>query len=397
MPSVTQRRVGSVVHLGWSEADTGNSTITGYQILRGTASGTETLLTTVAGTQKGGTYTDLTATNRNKTYYYKVVGVNGVGPSCANNEIAAPFVGDACSGVIIHRNDPTHPESVAVQNGANPQLAIDYVAVSEPPATTNLMFKMKVSSLSSVPPNSRWRMVWDSFSSPGQQYYVGMRSDANSTVTFDYGTIATAVVGLVVGVPTETFVGAALPASNFNGAGTITIFVPKSAVGNPQPGDLLGAVNGRTFTGDTPETMTLERSTAMIDHTFVKGQSDNAFPAATYTVAGNPTSVTVSASPIQVHEGSSATYTISASPAPSQSINVSYSMSGTATRGSDYTLSVGSPVKFSAGQTSATVTLNSLQDPDDANETAKTAIMTLNAGTGVCPGTPSSAIITILP
>jgi hypothetical protein len=397
MPSVTQRRVGSVVHLGWSEADTGNSTITGYQILRGTASGTETLLTTVAGTQKGGAYTDLTATNRNKTYYYKVVAVNGVGPSCANNEIAAPFVGDACSGVIIHRNDPTHPESVAVQNGANPQLAIDYVAVSEPPATTNLMFKMKVSSLSSVPPNSRWRMVWDSFSSPGQQYYVGMRSDANSTVTFDYGTIATAVVGLVVGVPTETFVGAALPASNFNGAGTITIFVPKSAVGNPQPGDLLGAVNGRTFTGDTPETMTLERSTAMIDHTFVKGQSDNAFPAATYTVAGNPTSVTVSASPIQVHEGSSATYTISASPAPSQSINVSYSMSGTATRGSDYTLSVGSPVKFSAGQTSATVTLNSLQDPDDASETAKTAIMTLNAGTGVCPGTPSSATITILP
>ena len=174
-----------------------------------------------------------------------------------------------------------------MQNGANPQLAIDYVAVGEPPATTNLMFKMKVSNLSSVPANSRWRMVWDSFSSPGQQYYVGMRSHANSAVTFDYGTIATAVVGLVVGVPTETFVAAALPESNFNADGTITIFVPKSAVGNPQPGDLLGAVNGRTFTGDTPQTNTLERSTALIDHTFVKAQTDNAFPAATYTVVGN--------------------------------------------------------------------------------------------------------------
>jgi len=239
----------------------------------------------VPGTQT--TYDDVTATDITKTYYYKVVAINGVGPSCANNEIAAPFVGDTCSGVIIHQNDPTHPESAAVQNGANPQLAIDYVAVGEPPATTNLMFKMKVSNLSSVPANSRWRMVWDSFSSPGQQYYVGMRSHANSAVTFDYGTIATAVVGLVVGVPTETFVAAALPASNFNADGTITIFVPKSAVGNPQPGDLLGAVNGRTFTGDTPQTNTLERSTALIDHTFVKAQTDNAFPAATYTVVGN--------------------------------------------------------------------------------------------------------------
>src|SRR5207249_10343577 len=50
MPSVTQRRVGPVVHLAWSEADTGNSTIKSYQILRGTASNAETLLTTVSGT-----------------------------------------------------------------------------------------------------------------------------------------------------------------------------------------------------------------------------------------------------------------------------------------------------------------------------------------------------------
>jgi hypothetical protein len=285
MPTVTQRRVNGVIHLSWSEADTGNSTITSYKIMRGTASGGETLLTTVGGTQT--TYDDLTATDITKTYYYKVVAVNAVGTSCANNEIAAPYVGDTCNGVIIHQNDPTHPESAAVQNGMNPQLAIDYVAVGEPPATSNLMFKMKVSNLTTIPPNSRWRMVWDSFSSPGQQYYVGMRSDANSAVTFDYGTIATAVVGLVVGVPTETFVAAALAASNFNADGTITIFVPKSAVGSPQPGDLLGAVNGRTFTGDTPETNTLERSTALIDHTFVKAQTDNAFPAATYTVVGN--------------------------------------------------------------------------------------------------------------
>jgi subtilisin-like proprotein convertase family protein len=283
MPSVTQRRVGNVVHLGWSEADTGNSTITAYRIMRGTASSGEALLTTVPGTQT--TYDDLTANDITKTYYYKVTAVNGVGESCANNEIAAPYVGDTCGGLIIHQNLPDHPESAAAN--ANPALAIDYIAVGEPSSSSHLMFKMKVADLSTVPPNSRWRVVWDSFSSPGQQYYVGMRSDANSAVTFDYGTVATAVVALVVGVPTETLVGAALPQSNFQTDGTITLFLPKPAVGSPQPGDLLGAVNGRTFTGDTPETSTLERSTALIDHTFVKAQADNAYPAATYTIVGN--------------------------------------------------------------------------------------------------------------
>jgi hypothetical protein len=40
-----------------------------------------------------------------------------------------------------------------------------------------------------------------------QQFYVGMRTDQNGAVTFDYGTIATQVIGLVVGVPSETSIG----------------------------------------------------------------------------------------------------------------------------------------------------------------------------------------------
>src|SRR4030081_3208150 len=51
MPSVTTRRVGNMVHLGWSEADTGNSAILSYKIMKGTASGAEMLLTTVTGSQ----------------------------------------------------------------------------------------------------------------------------------------------------------------------------------------------------------------------------------------------------------------------------------------------------------------------------------------------------------
>jgi hypothetical protein len=95
------------------------------------------------------------------------------------------------------------------------------------------------------------------------------------------------VVG-VIGVPTEEPVGTPdLALSNFNADGTISIFIDKSAVGSPNAGDILGAVNGRTFnTGDTPPE-TFQRSTLLIDHTFIKGNTDTSFPPATYTVVGN--------------------------------------------------------------------------------------------------------------
>ncbi len=287
MPLVTVRRVGLATHLLWSQSDTGNSTITGYQILRGTVSNAETLLTTVTGSQAGGTFDDLTTTDTTATYYYKVVAMNANGSSCPNNEVAARYVGNGCTGLIVQKTPPGHPEQTA-QGNAPASLAIDYIAVGEPPNTTNLMFQMKVTTLSGgLPANSRWRIVWNSYKSSSEQFYVGMRTDSNSNATFDYGTIATAVVGLVIGVPTETSVGTALQSSNFQSDGTITIFLPKSAVGNPQPGDLLGAVNGRTFTGDTSQTQNFERSTALIDHTFVKAQRDNGDPPATYMVLGN--------------------------------------------------------------------------------------------------------------
>jgi hypothetical protein len=290
IPSVTQRRTSAGVYLAWSEADTGNSTVKNYQIWRGTASGAETLFKNVSG--KKTSFFDPSATDTTKTYYYKVIAVNALGSSCPNNEIAAPYVGDSCSGMTVQVTPPGHPEQ-ELQGNAPPSLAIDSIAVGEPTGTTNLMFKMKVTNLSSVPISSRWRMVWDSYAAQSydvdaEQFYVGMRTDENGVVTFEYGTVATAVVGLVIGVPTETKIGD-LPGSSFNPDGTITLIVPKSAVGDPQPGDLLGAVNGRTFTGDTPETENLERSTLLVDHTFVKGQRDNGHPAATYMLVGNVT------------------------------------------------------------------------------------------------------------
>src|SRR5262249_8146695 len=92
---------------------------------------------------------------------------------------------------------------------------------------------------------------------------------------------------------------------------------PKSAVGSPQAGDLLGAVNGRTFTADTAETQNLERSTALIDHTFVKAQRDNGYPAATYTVAGTPPPTSYALSTLGAIASASTTYSFFSYPASS--------------------------------------------------------------------------------
>jgi hypothetical protein len=284
MPLITSSRINGVVHLSWSLADSGGLMINSYKIFRGTAPGNETLLTTVAGMQTGGSYDDTLASNDTQTYYYKVVAVNSSGESCPNNEVAVSWVGDTCNGIVLQKNPANHSEQTT-QGQTPPSLAIDYIAVGEPSGTNDLQFKMKVSNLSSVPPNSRWRIVWNWEGAAGQQYYVGMRTDANSVTTFDYGHVATAVVGLVLGVPTETKDGNATGTATPDGL--ITINVPKSAVGNPQTGDLLGAVNGRTFTGDTPGTQNLQRSNLLMDHTFVKAQRDNGRPAATYLISGN--------------------------------------------------------------------------------------------------------------
>src|SRR5207244_4955397 len=85
MPLLTQRRVGNVVHLLWSEADAGNLMINNYQIIRRTDTTPPIVLTTVAGSQIGGINDDTLAANDTTTYYYKFVAVNSAGSSCGNN------------------------------------------------------------------------------------------------------------------------------------------------------------------------------------------------------------------------------------------------------------------------------------------------------------------------
>jgi hypothetical protein len=278
-PTVTVARNGAV-RLAWSEADDGASPITQYKILRGTTSGGETLLTTVGGTVTS--YTDPTATDPGLTYFYRVTAVNAVGESCGNNEVAAAYVGDSCVGFKV-AVDPTGDQTGAPGSA---DLDIQTVAIAEPffgAGVNKLVFKMKMASLTTIPPERMWRLVWNSPNSPVGQYYVGMTSDSSGVVTFEYGTVETAVVGLVLGVPTTTRLGDADAGSEFATDGIITIVISNDKVGNPMPGDLLGAIALRTYSVVSDQI----RSTNAIDTLANAAASDPTANSTTYAVVGN--------------------------------------------------------------------------------------------------------------
>src|SRR5262249_36576934 len=83
-PTLNSAAAGTnIVTLGWSApTNTGGSAITGYRIYRSTASGAETLLTTL-GNVTG--YTDSGLAN-GITYYYQVTALNSVGESSRSAE-----------------------------------------------------------------------------------------------------------------------------------------------------------------------------------------------------------------------------------------------------------------------------------------------------------------------
>jgi hypothetical protein len=75
----------AVVNLSWTAPFDGGSAITGYTIYRGTVSGGETLLTTVA---PGTAYADLAVTS-GIAYYYRMTASNADGEGATSNESSA--------------------------------------------------------------------------------------------------------------------------------------------------------------------------------------------------------------------------------------------------------------------------------------------------------------------
>jgi len=240
--SALQSKTG--VLLSWQAPDNGGSPITGYQILRGTTSGGETLLANVNAAKTA--YLDKTAKSTTQ-YFYRVAAKNKLGPGPLCGEIStspAPALQSSCilPGITVV-NDPAGDQTGAP---ANTQLDIQSISVAEPfnnSATgSQLYFTMQVANLNSpLPPNAQWVIF---FIPPnGTEYFVAMDTTSNpATPAFTYGHVTT----LATGNPSLTTDGTADAGSNFSANGTILIIIDNSKVGGPNPGDQLVNINGET-------------------------------------------------------------------------------------------------------------------------------------------------------
>jgi hypothetical protein len=142
----------------------------------------------------------------------------------------------------------------------------------------------------------------------------------------------------------------------------------------------------------TPTPTPTPESTATPTPTPTPTPSPTATPTPIPTPA--PIKVNLSVSRTQINEGQTATYRVSASSAVTQNTIVTYTMSGTATSASDYTLNPsGGQVTILTGQASAAVKLQA--KTDHVTEGTETAIMTLQPGSGYKLGTKKQATISI--
>lgn len=110
-------------------------------------------------------------------------------------------------------------------------------------------------------------------------------------------------------------------------------------------------------------------------------------------VSGDPTA-TIAATDATATEASTTTgtFTVTLSSASVGTTTVGYTVSGSATPGSDYTALSGS-VDVTNGNTTATITVTPINDTDI--EGTETVIVTLAAGTGYVVGSPSSDTVSI--
>ncbi len=258
-PNVTAIRTPTGdASLSWPEPDNGGSPITGYNIYRRTEAGVypPTPLATTTATS----YTDSSGAI-SEVYFYKVTAFNalGEGPSCGEFNPVPPVGEDLCF--------PPGIKVLLDQTGDSldqlPEHDVQFAALSEPFAAGNgrLVFTIKMTSLAVLTPNTFWPVQ---FTAPNNMvYFARMRTDPANIPTFSFGT-GTGRDVMNAGTP-------ALTGSGYTADGTITVVVPASGVGNPQPGQSLSGFLTRIQVGlITPDNM-----------------PNSLAPSGQYTLAGN--------------------------------------------------------------------------------------------------------------
>lgn len=243
---------GLSVNLAWSEPDNGGAALTGYKIYRRippAAYGAALATVTTGCPACKTTYID-TTTVTGTAYFYKVTALNAQGEStnCEEYGIGTSTGGNPCvlPGISI-LTDPVGDLVTPIGVATNAGWDLRELSIAEPLAfgsPDKLVFTLKVENfVGGIPPDgTRWPIQFVINGSTTAGFWVEMSTSAafnggtSAAPVFDYGTFnPTGGTGGIYGAPT-TITGTASAGSGFTADGTITIVVPRSAVGNPPVG-----------------------------------------------------------------------------------------------------------------------------------------------------------------
>ncbi|HEY2801743.1 MAG TPA: PKD domain-containing protein [Chthoniobacterales bacterium] len=262
-------RTGVLVHLDWSTPDDGGSPLTGYHVYRKTGeTGTYAIIATVTTGCPNckRSYDDDTATDPDAQYFYKVTALNAQGESNSCGEFPVAQAGmqeTACAlPGITTLTDPTGDELDMV-----PGHDAQSLQIAEPFsfAPNKVVFTLKMQSLAVLPPDTEWPVTFNG------------ADNVNYTVRMTNSPVDGYVSGpplFQVG-PTGGTLAPADPASNYSTDGTITIVVPRSAIGSPAVGQMLTGFLTRIAANLVGITITPDN------------MPDSLAPTGSYTIVGN--------------------------------------------------------------------------------------------------------------
>lgn len=190
--------------LSWPAPDNGGATITGYNIYRSVGGGSFNLIATVPLTN----YTDPSFA-AGDVYHVTAVNSQGEGPYCPTVAPTAVVPPDPCHPPGVLAVTDLNPDGTDNDSGVNtppdPTVNIRQLYVAEPDfgkdssgnVIEKLVFTMQLapSSASSPPPSSQWFIIWarqgsdptDPNDSNFDRIWVGMKSNASSALSFEYG------------------------------------------------------------------------------------------------------------------------------------------------------------------------------------------------------------------
>ncbi|MEP7071654.1 MAG: fibronectin type III domain-containing protein [Verrucomicrobiota bacterium] len=303
--SGTRDQSGS--RLTWKVPDNGGKSITSYKILRGTASGNETLIATYTVTSASkAEYFDATANPSVAHLFYKIRAVNSAGLGAFSNEVdlqvvAAPPPQNPClvPGATV-LTDSTG-DSLSPEPGTDMMSA----SIAQPYAADGnikLVVTIKTDPSASVHPvGSAWYLAMKvPGATAGTFRYTGVRMESGATNSFFYYTPGANSSGGVDG----RFVDAESPAdpsSSYDPAnGTITIVVKASDLGLSAGSAISGFVAGSSQTTDPTNSLAgatevwdpMPNSLAFGGSYTIKGNNTcnpNATPTPTPTPSATPT------------------------------------------------------------------------------------------------------------